>query len=168
MSRDFSTRPRPTARSPLDLTLAAAGVLALGWSSACAHRAWRESSERRARVEEARRDLESARERVVPAAAAPDAAFGRQALLSLEAPPPAVLAALASVMPGDVRLDGLSLEYGAALELQLRVVARDAAAYDLFLSRVEASPLFGGVTPGEENRDGEVRALVRARYEGVR
>jgi Tfp pilus assembly protein PilN len=79
-----------------------------------------------------------------------------------------VLAALATVLPADVRLDGLSLDYGGALHLQLQVVARDAAAYDLFLSRLEASPLFASVRLGEENREGEVRAVVKATFGSAR
>lgn len=167
MSRDFSTRPQPPARSPLDLALVAAGLVALAWSGACAHGSWRDAREKRARVEEARRELTAVRERASSEAPSSiEAAFSRQALLSIEATPPVVLAALASVLPPDVRLDGLALDYGGSLDLQLRVVARDASAYDLFLSRLEASPQFAAVTPGEENRDGEVRATVRASYGG--
>jgi hypothetical protein len=165
MSRDFSTRPAPPARSPLDQALVAVGLIALAWSASCAHGSWRDAREKRARVDEARRELASARERVSLAApSALETAFSRQALLSLEATPAVVLTALAGVLPPDVRLDGLALDYGGSLELRLQVVARDAAAYDLFLSRLEASPQFGSVSPGEENRDGEVRAEVKASY----
>jgi hypothetical protein len=163
VSRDFSTRPRPPERSPLDLVLAGSALLALAWSGACAHGSWRDARQKRARVEEARREL--AADRATPAALpASEAAFSQQALLSLEAAPPVVLAALASVLPPDVRLDGLVLTYGPVLRLELSVVARDAAAYDLFLSRLEASPRFASIVPGEENRDGEVRTVVRASY----
>jgi hypothetical protein len=156
MSRDFSTRPQPPARSPLDLALVAAGLVVLAWSASCAHGSWRDAREKRARVEEARRELTSTRERVsLEAPSSTEAAFARQALLSLEATPPVVLAALAAVLPPD---------YGGVLQLRLQVVARDAAAYDLFLSRLEASPQFGSVSPGEENRDGEVRAVVTASW----
>ena len=165
MSRDFSTRPQAPARSPLDLALVAVGLTALAWSASCAHGSWRDAREKRARVEEARRELASARERVSSALpSSTEAAFSRQALLSLEATPPVVLSALATVLPPDVRLDGLALDYGGALQLRLNVVARNAAAYDLFLSRLEASPQFGSVSPGEENRDGEVRAVVSASW----
>jgi Tfp pilus assembly protein PilN len=168
VSRDFSTNPRPVPRSRLDLALLAAGAAALVWSASCAHLSWRDAREKRARVEEARRELAEARERLPPTARpSADAAFARQALLSLEAAPPVVLAALAAVLPPDVRLDRLDLDYGGVLQLQLEVVARDAAAYDRFLSRLEASPQFGSVSLGEENRDGEVRAAVRASYGGA-
>ena len=169
MSRDFSTRPAPPARSALDVALLALGLVALAWSAACAHGSWRDAREKRARVEAARRELVASKERVAPTApSASEAALSRQALVSLEAAPPAVLAALSGVMPPDVRLDALSLAYGDAVQLELRVVARDAAAYDHFLSRLESSPQFGSVSPGEENRDGEVRVLVRASYAGAR
>jgi Tfp pilus assembly protein PilN len=164
VSRDFSTRPAAPPRSPLDLALVAAGLVALAWSGACAHGSWRDARDRRARAEEARRELAAVRERSSVTASATEAAFARQALLSLEATPPVVLAALASVLPPDVRLDGLTLRYGGSLDLRLQVVARDAAAYDLFLSRLEASPRFRSVTLGEENRDGEVRASVSASF----
>jgi Tfp pilus assembly protein PilN len=169
VSRDFSTRPQPPPRSLLDLALVAVGLLALAWSASCARGSWRDAREKRMRVEEARRELAETRERVSPTApSSPDGAFARQALLSLEATPPVVLAALATVLPADVRLDGLSLDYGGALHLQLQVVARDAAAYDLFLSRLEASPLFASVRLGEENREGEVRAVVKATFGSAR
>lgn len=163
MNRDFSTNPQPPPRSPLDVPLVVVGLAALAWSAAGAHVSWRDAREKRARVEAARRDLAGA-ERVLPAAPSSDAAFAQQALLSLEATPPVVLAALGTVLPPDVRLDGLALDYGAALQLQLQVVARNAAAYDRFLSQLEASPQFGSVSLGEENRDGEVRAVVRASF----
>lgn len=166
MTRDFSTRPRPPARSALDVALVAAGVLALAWSAACAHGSWRDAREKRARVEAARRELAAVRERASPASPSGTEGFARQALLSLEAAPPVVLGTLGALMPADVRLDALAFEYREQLALRLDVVARDAAAYDLFLSRLESSPSFGSVTPGEENRDGEVRATVRATYGG--
>ncbi|MET0555565.1 MAG: hypothetical protein ABW221_21165 [Vicinamibacteria bacterium] len=168
MSRDFSTRPAAPARSALDVTLLAIGLVALAWSGACAHGSWRDARVKRARVDEARRELAATRDRVSPVApGAAQAALARQALASLEAAPPAVLAALSAVLPPDVRLDQLTMAYGDSVQLQLGVVARDAAAYDLFLSRLEASAQFGSVSSGEENRDGEVRATVRAAYAGA-
>ena len=146
----------------------AIGLAAFAWSAVCAHASWRDARHKGARVDDARRELAATKERVSPSApSASDAALARQALGSLEAAPPAVLAALAAVMPPDVRLDALSLAYGDAVQLDLRVVARDAAAYDLFLAQLESSSQFGSVSPGEENRFGEVRAVVRASYAGV-
>lgn len=168
MSRDFSTRPPAPVRSALDVALALVGLVALAWSAACAHGSWRDARDKRERVDAVRRELAASKERVSPAApSASDEAFSRQALLSLEAAPPAVLAALSAVMPPDVRLDALSLGYGDAVQLELVVVARDAAAYDLFLSRLESSPQFGPVALGEENRDGEVRVVVGTAFEGT-
>jgi hypothetical protein len=169
VNRDFSTRPQPPPRSLLDVALVAVGLLALAWSAFFAGGSWRDAREKRTRVEEVRRELAVTRERLSPKAPlSSDGAFARQALLSLEATPPVVLAALSTVLPPDVRLDGLSLDYGGALHLQLQVVARDAAAYDLFLSRLETSPQFASVSLGEENRDGEVRAVVRATFGSTR
>jgi hypothetical protein len=165
VTRDFSTRPQEKQRSPVDAVLVALGLLALALSAAAAHGAWRDAREKRVRVDDARRELAESR---VPSPGAAvrsaDASLARQALFSLEAAPPLVLAALGNLMPPDVRLDGLVLEYGDALHLQLSVVARDAAAYDQFLARLESSPDFSAVSPGEENRDGEVRAQVSASY----
>jgi hypothetical protein len=69
-------------------------------------------------------------------------------------------------MPPDVRLESVSMHYGDRLELEMRVVARSSSAYDLFLEKLQSSPLFERVLPGEENRDGEVQAAVRAAYRG--
>jgi hypothetical protein len=168
VSRDFSTRPERPARSALDVAALAIGLVAFAWSGVCAHASWRDARHKAARVDDARRELAVTKERVAPSApSASAAALSRQALGSLEAAPPAVLAALSAIMPRDVRLDGLSLAYGDTVQLQLQVVARDAAAYDLFLSHLESSAQFGSISPGEENRFGEVHAVVRASYTGV-
>jgi hypothetical protein len=165
VTRDFSTRPQAKHRSPVDVALIALGLLALALSAAAAHGAWRDAREKRVRVDDARRELAESRVPSPSAAARPaDESLARQALFSLEAAPPVVLAALGALMPPDVRLDGLVLEYGDAVHLQLSVVARDAAAYDQFLARLESSAEFFAVSPGEENRDGEVRAQVDATY----
>ena len=57
--------------------------------------------------------------------------------------------------------DLVTMAYGDAVQLQLAVVARDAAAYDLFLSRLESSPPFGSVSSGEENRGRAGLSAVR-------
>ena len=61
----------------------------------------------------------------------------------------------------------LRLVYGGRLLLEMRVSARAAASYDLFLDRLARSPSFGEVLPGDENRQGEVHALVRAVWRGA-
>jgi Tfp pilus assembly protein PilN len=165
--RDFSTRPRHRGLPPLEMVLVALAALALAWSCYAAVSARQEAARRRASVEQARGELESSRARLASLESrASDVALARQTLLTLDAPPPRVLATLAALMPADVRLASVSLRYGERLELEMRVIARSAAAYDTFLERLQSSPAFEGVLPGDENRDGEVRAAVRAGYRG--
>ena len=74
------------------------------------------------------------------------------------------MADLESVLPGDVRLVTLTLDYGERLNLVMQLSARHAASYDQFLQQLQQSPLFADVRPGEEVRDGGVRAQVQATY----
>jgi hypothetical protein len=67
-------------------------------------------------------------------------------------------------LPGDARLERLSLQYGAALELDLEVGARSPAAYDRLLEALTGSDRLSQVQYGPEDRQGEVRASVKARY----
>jgi hypothetical protein len=165
--RDFSTRPQRSGPAALEVAAVALAGLALLWASYAAFASRRDARERRASVEEARRDLESTRTRLSALESrAGDVALARQTLLTLDAPPPRVLASLGELMPDDVRLEGISLRYGERLELEMRVIARSSTAYDVFLERLQSSPSFESVFPGEENRDGEVRAAVRAGYRG--
>jgi len=164
VTRDFSSRVRRRPRwsaSERGLVWASALLLALaGWWT---FTAWRDHRHASARVEAARQELAAARSRDQAAPSRPDpaAAIFSRAVLAAEASPGSVLGALAALLPADVRLDGLSLKYSERLELDLRVAARTAPAYDLFLSRLEESPLFERVEPGEENREGEIRTTVR-------
>ncbi len=92
--------------------------------------------------------------------------LGSQIVLTAEAPPPRVVAALAALLPPDVRLDGVALAYGDNLGIEARVVARHAASYDLFLKRLSESPSFTGIVPGAESRQSGVQASVQMRYRG--
>ena len=85
---------------------------------------------------------------------------------SAEAPPPRVVAAIAQMLPRDVRLEGLTLRYAAQLDVEMTLTARTAADYDRFLQALEASPVFDRIVLGEESRADTVRASVRARYHG--
>ena len=76
------------------------------------------------------------------------------------------MADLAAVLPGDVRLERLSIDYARGGALEMHVVARDAAAWDRLLARLERAPEFREVEPGPETRDAEVRSVVRARWVG--
>jgi hypothetical protein len=76
-----------------------------------------------------------------------------------------VIADIAALVPPDVRLGAVGFNYGGSLTLDITVVARRASDYDLFLERLASSPRFTAVTPGEEDREGELRANVRATYQ---
>ena len=165
--RDFSTRPQRSGPSIGDMAAVGLAAVALLWASYSALAARRDARERQAGVEEVRRELEASRAHLAALESrAGDVALARQTLLTLDAPPPTVLAALGQLLPADVRLEGVSLRYGDRVELEMRVIARSSTAYDVFLERLQSSPLFERVFPGEENRDGEVRAAVRAAYRG--
>jgi hypothetical protein len=78
------------------------------------------------------------------------------------------VAGLASVLPVDVRIDRLAIDYARDVALELQVEARSAAAWDRLLERMERSPEFAEVTPGPEAREAEVRSVVNARWKGGR
>jgi hypothetical protein len=164
--RDFSSRPRPRRVRPVDLGLLALGVAALLVAGYAAADAWSGRGRVQARVEETRRETEEAqaRARALEGRPEPAEAVAYRALLTLDAPPPAVLADLVTLMPGDVRLDAVTLSYGEPLGVQVDVVAKTASSYDLFLDRLQRSPLFASVLPGEENRDGELRTSIQMTY----
>ena len=166
MPRDFSTRPRRGAPHLFDFGLLAVGTAALLLSAYATTNAWNGRQRARARAAEARRESEATQSRVreLEARRDPAQAIAYQALLTTEAPPPRVLADLVALMPGDVRLDAVSLSYGEPLGLRVDLVARSATSYDLFLDRLQRSPLFADVLPGEENRDGELRTSIQMRY----
>jgi hypothetical protein len=48
----------------------------------------------------------------------------------------------------------------------MQVSAKAGGAYEAFLQRLEGSPLFDDVVPGEETRDGGVSASIQLRYRG--
>jgi hypothetical protein len=167
-ARDFSSRPRGTAFSLSQQALMVAGVGALAvaaWAAADARAGHRDAVGSLARV---RGETEAARARIreLEGRRGPEQALALRALLSAEAPPPRVVAALAELLPGDVRLDSVALTYGEQVEIDLRVVARTPAAFDLFLESLQRSPSFTRVLPGDEDRRAQMRATVRGRYRG--
>jgi len=165
---DFSTRPRRRVRS-VDLLLLGAGLLAAGLA---AHAAWSASNElryRRNEVDDVRREADAAAERVraLESGRVPGGdTLMSQAQFTMEAPPPRIVADLSALLPPDVRLLSLMLTYRDRLEVDARVSARKAEAYDELLARLGRSPLFEDVVPGPENREGELFASVRMRYRG--
>lgn len=164
--RDFSTRPRRRAPDAFDVGLLALAGLSLILASYWTSTAWTDRRRARQNVEEARREAEAdqVRVRALESRQGAEGSLGTQALLTTDAPPPRVLAELGTVLPSDVRLESLTLTYGDGVTLEMQVAARAAAAYDAFLQRLEGSPAFTDVTPGDENRGDEVRASVRVTY----
>jgi hypothetical protein len=143
------------------LVLVASGVHALG--------AWQEGRRVQARVQQARGEAQAALTRAQSFESRRDAGqvLAAQALLTADAPPSRVVAELSRLMPGDVKLDDLRLVYGSRLQVEMRVSARVVSSYDMFLDRLERSPSFTEVLPGDENREGELRAVVRAVWRGA-
>jgi len=167
--RDFSSHPRRRWATPVEWVLLGAGSLVLLVSAWSAFSAWREGARVRAGLVQARGEAQAAQARAQGLDDRRDPAqlMSVQALLTAEAPPSRIVSELAALMPGDVRLESLRLVYGGRLQLEMRVSARAATSYDLFLDRLERSPSFAEVLPGDENREGEVHALVRAVWRGA-
>lgn len=166
---DFSTRRRQRAPGPSDLALLAVALMALFAASSAAWGAWADLSRVRGATERAQDELDAARAHARALQSrggrAEDTLASRM-VLTREAPPPRVLSDLTALLPADVRVVDLALDYGIRLELRLRLEARGTAAYDLFLKRLAESGRFSDVLPGDETRDAEVRATVRMTYSG--
>ena len=114
----------------------------------------------RQHVADVRRDTEAAQARLktMEARSAPTAALATQALLSSDAAPPRVLADLAALMPPDVKLDSLALNYGEGIGMNMHVSAKTAR-------RVRGLPPapggFAFVRRGGARRGGAGRRRVR-------
>jgi hypothetical protein len=91
-------------------------------------------------------------------------ALAARIVLSTEAPPARVVADLSALLPPDVRLDGLSLDYSSKLQIEARVSARRPAAYDQLFERLVSSRLFADVMPGPEAREPDLRSSLRMVY----
>jgi len=167
---DFSTRGRRPETQTGDLAFLAVSGLAFVLAVASAAGAWSDLRRAGADLSNARKDADAValQARSREARKGPDAVLSARALLTAEVPPPRVLADLEALLPPDVRLLALNLDYGERLDLGLQVSARRAASYDLFVQRLQESPLFTDVRPGEEVRDGGVRARVQAAYRAPR
>ena len=152
----------------MDLGLIGIGLLTLIFAGYATGTSWADFKRARQHVADVRRDTQAAQARLktMEARSAPTAALATQALLSADAAPPRVLADLAALMPPDVKLDSLSLTYGEGIGLTMRVSARSGGAYEAFLQRLEGSPSFDEVVPGEETREGGVSASIDVRYRG--
>jgi hypothetical protein len=162
---DFSTVAR--RRSPTrDVVLLVAALVLAVLSVRAAIAAHSDRQKALLRVAEVHADVEAAKARLRTLEARGGSGEGPvvQALLTSEAPFPRVVAALADVLPPDVRLERLGLAYGRELAVEMAVVARDPRAFDRLLERLDASPHLRDVRPGPENRAGEVRTVVRATW----
>jgi hypothetical protein len=167
-ARDFSTRPRARRLTRPETALLLAGLVAGALAAWSAADAWAQHRAAAAPLAQARADSERVRARIrdLQGRGGPGDALAEQAALSADAPPGRVVAAVAELLPGDVRLESVSLAYGAQLQVELRVAARRPASFDVFLDRLQRSPAFADVLPGDEDRTGDMRAVVRARYSG--
>ena len=170
MSRepDFSTRvdTRPPGRRREELLLAAAALVFMA-SALSAFQAWSEARTTDAYLAGLRREVEQDRERLRALEARRRSGgnlLTSKLVLTAEAPPARVLAEISALMPPDVRLENVTLAYGARLEIEAQTVARRPASYDLFLERLAGSPLFGEILPGPEMREGEMRGTLRMTY----
>lgn len=161
---DFSSVPRPSRVPGWERLAVAAGLLALVVAGGMAWSTREEARTARARLAEVRRDLDAATSRL--RALEQRRRAGLPALPAAEAPPADIVADIASLLPAEARLEGLSIDYAGGGSLEMRVVARDAAAWDRLLERLERDPRLRDVEPGPEAREGEVRSLVRARWAG--
>jgi hypothetical protein len=169
---DFSSRASRPARagSPdRPWTLAGAGLVLLALALAVSARSRLDLA--RAAEADARAASREARARVTAARAAQDPAaltLAVRARLTGVAAPPRVLGDLQALMPAAVRLEQAALVYGEHVDLELRVVARSAGDYDAFVERLSQATAFQVASMGPENREGEVRALIRLRYAKAR
>jgi ABC-type amino acid transport substrate-binding protein len=160
---DFSTSPR-RGLAVRELALLAVALLLAAMAAAAAFSASRERNRTRARLLEVRRETDEAQGRLRALEARVGAPGGvlTQVVLARDAPPAEVLAEVAGQLPPDVRLEGIGLVYGRELAVELRVVARNAAAFDRLFEKLKAAQRLRDVVPGPESREGEVRTTVRA------
>jgi hypothetical protein len=165
---DFSTSPRPRRPPVRDIVAIVLGVVALAFAVHTAWSARREARESRDRLTAVRREVSGleSRIRAVSARAGEGGALLARAAVAGEAPPERIVAALAGVLPDDVRVQRLAVAYGEVVSLDLLLVSRDAAAWDLALERLVAAGSLDKVTPGPERRDGELRTSVTAEWKG--
>jgi Tfp pilus assembly protein PilN len=161
---DFSTAPRPS-RLPVWETLAVgAAFVVLILAGGGAWRARQEARQARARLGDVRREVEAASARL--GALEARSRGNTRALPAVEAPPSRIVANVASALPGDARLERLSIDYERGGALEMEVVARDAASWDRLLDRLGRASWLRDLEPGPEAREAEVRSLVRARWAG--
>lgn len=166
--RDFSTAPRRSRATLLEQGLLSVAVLFLAgaaWSVGAAWRDLRQASSAAAEVRRETADVEAGL-LALRGRPGPTEALAVQAVASAAAPPPQVMTALAALLPGDVRIEHVSLRYGARVVVDMQVTARSTAAYDMLVERLTHSPVFTDVVPGEEDRGVGTRATIAVSYRG--
>jgi hypothetical protein len=152
-----------------DVLLVSAAALALVLACVDAARWSGDSRRRRAEVGRMRDEAEAAtaRARLLDVrASGGGATLAAQVQATAAAPPQKIVAELVSLLPPDVKLQSLQLDYRDRVLVDLRVAARHAAAYDAFLQHLAQSSSFGDVVPGPESREGELLASLRMTYSG--
>jgi hypothetical protein len=164
---DFSTRPRPRRPPTRDVVALVVGLLVLGFAVRSAWSARQEAHAARDRLAEVQREVGTleARVRALGARSAGGELLTRAAAAG-QAPPERIVATLARALPDDARVERLSIVYGDEISLQMRVVARDPAAWDRTLERLEQTTSLEEVSPGPERREGEIRSTIRAQWAG--
>jgi hypothetical protein len=167
-TRDFSTAPRRARVTPLERGLILGAALLVVAAAASAASAWADLRQASAALEEVRHETAAAegRIRALSSRPGPTESLAAQAVASVSSPPPRVVAEIASLLPPDVRIERLGLRYGSDVLVDMAVTARSAAAYDMFLERLELSPVFADVTPGDEDRSRGARASIVVSYRG--
>lgn len=164
---DLSSSPRRRS-SRADRLLALAGALACLLALASAVRARQEAARARGALATVEAETERGEARLRALGPSRDGGEAERLASRLasnaDAPLPRVLADLASLMPGDVRLQTLQVSYGEDVSVEAQVEARSVAAWDAFLDRLEASSRFRALAPGPEAREGELRVTLRMLY----
>lgn len=164
---DLSTHPRPRAASVWEMALlvACAALVVVA-----ARSAWRTVEERdRAEARVAFVRSEGARLRAEAREVARHRGRVREdlvapLLLSIDAPPARVAAAIATRLPPSARVGNLVLRYADSLWVDVEIDARDAAAYDRLVEGLLAASEFRDLLPGPEVREGEIRSSLSARF----
>ena len=160
---DFSSAPRTSRVSLFQSLSFAACALAAIAAAFLAYQARGEAQAATRRLAEVSREVDAARGRVQAFETHARAAWAGM-LAPEEAPPSRIVAEVASLLPDDVRLERIAIDYRRGGVLELVVVARDARAWDRLLQQLEAAQRIRELEPGPEARAAEVRSLVRARW----
>jgi Tfp pilus assembly protein PilN len=165
---DFSTAGGQTGSRAGGRLAVALGLLALALAAGSAWRARTEASAARERLAAVREEVKASTARLRSLEARSGAGDERlvRAEAAREATPMRIVADIGAVLPPDARLEQLSIEYGGDVSIEMQVLARDASAWDRLLAGMERAPRFRAVEPGPEDREGEVRSVVKARWSG--